>query len=205
MITIAIQAGGRSSRIGSDKASTKLGGIPLVEHVLARVEGLGDEILITTNHPADYAYLGVRLVADQTPGAGALAGLQTALSAATGNLVLVLACDMPFISRPFLEYMLRLSEDFDAVIPKYQEMYEPLQAVYKKTPCLAAVERALAVGNRRMISFLPDLKVRTIDPHDLAHLDPEGLSFFNINTLDDLNYAEQIIAQRDSGEIPKAS
>jgi molybdopterin-guanine dinucleotide biosynthesis protein A len=200
VITIAIQAGGLSSRMGSDKAAIKLAGIPLIEHVLARVEGLGDEILITTNHPDEYTYLHKRLVPDLTPGVGVLEGLHTALSAAAGNLVLVLACDMPFVSRPLLKHMLHLANDFDVVIPKHYEMYEPLHAVYRKRICLAAVERALAAGERRMISFLPGLNVHTLDRLGLAHLDPEGLSIFNINTPDDLNYAEQFLAQRDIGD-----
>jgi molybdopterin-guanine dinucleotide biosynthesis protein A len=199
VITIAIQAGGRSSRMGSNKAFITLAGKPLIEHVLARVEGLGDEILITTNHPAEYGYLDKRLVPDLIPGAGALAGLRTALSAAAGTLVLVLACDMPFVSRPLLKHMLCLAKDFDVVIPKYREMYEPLHAVYQKTSCLAAVERVFSAGERRVISFLPDVNVHTIDPHDLARLDPEGLSFFNINTPEDLNHAEQLLAQRGVG------
>ncbi len=186
--------------MGSDKASVKLAGKPLIEHVLARVVGLGDEILITTNHPAEYGYLDTRLEPDLTPGAGVLAGLHTALSAAAGTLVLVLACDMPFVSRPLLEHMLRLAKDFDVVIPKYRKMYEPLHAVYRKTSCLAAVERVLMTGEQRVISLLSGLNVRTIGPPDLAHLDPEGLSFFNINTPDDLIYAEQLLSQRRAGE-----
>ena len=196
MISIAIQAGGRSTRMGSDKAAIILAGKPLIEHVLTRVEGLGDEILITTNHPAKYDYLHLRLVPDLTPGIGVLAGLQTALSAASGDLVLVLACDMPFVSRPLLKHMLHLAKGFDVVIPKYDMKYEPLHAVYRKRSCLTPVESALAAGERRMISFFPGLNVHALDPLDITHLDPEGLSFFNINSPDDLHYAEQLIAQR---------
>ena len=113
MLTVAVQAGGRSSRMGEDKALLQLDGIPLIERLLQRVSGLGDEILITTNRPQDYQYLGLRMASDPEPGAGALHGLHTALKAARGQTVLVLACDMPFVSRPLLEHMLQLAEAAD--------------------------------------------------------------------------------------------
>src|SRR3989337_991257 len=118
MLTVAVQAGGRSSRMGEDKALLQLDGIPLIERLLQRVSGLGDEILITTNRPQDYQYLGLRMASDPEPGAGALHGLRTALEAARGQTVLVLACDMPFVSRPLLEHMLQLAEAADLVVPR---------------------------------------------------------------------------------------
>jgi len=148
MLTVAVQAGGRSSRMGSDKALLRLDGIPLIERLLQRVSGLGEEILITTNRPQDYQYLGLRMASDPEPGAGALHGLHTALEAARGQTVLVLACDMPFVSRPLLEHMLRLAEAADLVVPRRGGEYEPLHAVYSKG-CLPALEAALQQGERR--------------------------------------------------------
>ena len=116
MLTIAIQAGGQSRRMGSDKALIHLGGKPLIEHILERVDGLGDEILITSNYPESLAYLEIPLVPDAIPGAGALAGLYTALEAAQGDRVLVLACDMPFANRQLLEFMIKLDPSVDIVI-----------------------------------------------------------------------------------------
>ncbi len=107
MLTVAIQAGGRSERMGRDKARVLLAGRPLITHVLDRVAHLGTEVLVTTNVPEDYAFLGVRLAADEQPGAGALAGLRTALRAASHETVLVLACDLPFVCLPLLEHMLQ--------------------------------------------------------------------------------------------------
>ena len=91
MKTIAVQAGGRSSRMGEDKALIQLAGKPLIEYVLDRIHGLADEILITTNQPEALAYLDLRMVGDEIPGAGALNGLKTALSAALGEMTLVLS------------------------------------------------------------------------------------------------------------------
>ena len=193
MITVAIQAGGQSQRMGRDKALISLGGRPLIVHVLDRVVGLGDEILITTNQPQAYTAFGGRLVSDAAPGAGALAGLHTALSAARGETVLVLACDMPFVSRPLLAHMLSLAPEADVVAPRPGGEYEPLHAVYARS-CLPAVEAALQAGEERVISFYPKVRVKVVEEPELAAYDPAGLSFFNINTPVDLTRAEEILA-----------
>jgi len=195
VLTIAIQAGGESYRIGRNKALLPLAGRSLIEHVLARLEGLGDEILITTNLPQDYSFLGLRLVADLVPGIGALAGLHTSLAAARGRSVLVVACDMPFISRPLLEHLVGLAPQADVVIPRHDDKYEPLHAVYNQRNCLPALENALAAGARRLISFFPQVKVLPVEESELARLDPQGLSFFNINTPEDLAQADMMLAE----------
>jgi molybdopterin-guanine dinucleotide biosynthesis protein A len=192
MLTVTIQAGGLSSRLHGDKALMPLAGKPLIEHVLQRVEGLGDELLITTNRPEAYAYLGVRLVRDAYPGAGPLGGLQTALRAASGETILVVACDMPFIELSLLEHMLGLAPKVDVVVPRPNDLYEPLQAVYARS-CLPAIEKALKAGKQRVVSFFPDVRVLTIEDDILDRLDARGLSFFNINTLEDFTKAELML------------
>jgi len=193
MVSVAIQAGGRSERIGRDKALVPLAGRPLIVHILERAAPLGDEVLVTTNSPDAYAFLGVRLVADERPGAGALAGLQTALRAARHDVVLVLACDLPFVCVPLLEHMLGLAAQADAVVPRWRGELEPLHAVYRRT-CLPAIDLALAEGRQRMISFLPAIRATIIEEDQVAVFDPLGLTFFNINTPDDLQTAERILA-----------
>ncbi len=192
MITIAIQAGGRSSRMGRDKALLPLGGKPLIEHVLQRVAGLGDEVLITTNQPDDYAFLGLRMVGDRQPGAGALDGLLTALEAARGDRVLLLACDMPFVSRPLLDHMVGIDSDAEVVIPRRGGRLQPLHAIYAAS-CAAFVREALKAGEKRMISFFPSVETSIVEQEILDQYDPKGLSFFNVNTPDDLEQAEQTL------------
>jgi molybdopterin-guanine dinucleotide biosynthesis protein A len=193
MITIAVQAGGKSSRMGEDKALIRLGGIPLIERVLTRIDGLADEILITTNRPETLAHLNLRMAGDEVPGAGALQGLKTALSAARGEVVLILSCDTPFVSRELLEHLLDRAHEADVIVPKHGDKYEPLQAVYNRARCLPAVEAALVSGERRMVSFYPQVRVLPIEEHVLSKLDPSGLSFFNLNTAEDLERAEQLL------------
>lgn len=193
-ITIAIQAGGQSSRMKRDKGLVPLAGQPLIEHVLARVEGLGDEILVTTNRPADYAFLGLPTAADDKPGAGALVGLQTALRAANGEEVLVLACDMPFVNRGLVEHLLALAPEADVIIPRWAGRWQTLHAVYARR-CLPAIEAALARGDMKMVSFLQDMRVREVGEAEVARFDPQGRSFVNINTPAELASAEQLLSE----------
>ena len=193
MITIAVQAGGKSSRMGEDKALIRLAGIPLIERVLTRIDGLADEILITTNHPGTLAYLNLRMAGDEVPGAGSLHGLKTGLAAARGEIVLAISCDTPFVSRELLENLLSRAHEADVIVPKHGDKYEPLQAVYNRARCLPAVEAAIVSGERRMISFYPQVHVLPVEEHVLSNLDPSGLSFFNVNTAEDLERAEQLL------------
>jgi molybdopterin-guanine dinucleotide biosynthesis protein A len=196
MLTVSIQAGGKSTRLPGDKALMPLAGKPLIEHVLRRVERMGDEILITTNRPEDYSYLGVRLVRDTNPGAGTLAGLQTAIQAANGDTVLVVACDMPFVQPDLLAHMVSLVPGVDVVVPRHGAFYEPMQAVYARS-CLPAIEDAIEAGEKRVVSFYPEVHVRTVEDEMLKTLDPDGRSFFNLNTPEDFARAEEFI--RESG------
>lgn len=194
MLTIAIQAGGRSERIGVDKAHLPLGTMPLIEHVLNRISGLGDELLITTNNPEDFAYLGIRTVPDLLPHSGAVVGLHSALSAAQNDRVLSLACDMPFISRKLLEHMTTLATRADVIVPFYKGEYEPFHAIYSRN-CIAAIEDMLRVNQMRMINIYERVSVHTIGEKAINAIDPSGLTFFNINTSEDLTLAEELLDQ----------
>lgn len=178
--------------MGRDKGLVPLAGKPLIEHVLSKLTGLSEEILITTNAPEQYAYLDVHTVRDRVPGAGALAGLYSALAAAKGDHILVVACDMPFVNRRLLEHLCRLAPNGDVVVPYYNQKYEPFLAVYARS-VLPEVEAALSTGQRRMISFYPKVKIHTVEAETLDQFDPERLSFFNINTPEDLAHAEEIL------------
>jgi len=202
VITLAVQAGGRSSRMGRDKALIPLGGIPLIEHVLRRTAGLAEEVLITTNRPADLVYLGVRLVADREPGAGALPGLLTALEAAHGETVLLLACDLPFVCRPLLEHLLSRAPEAQVVVPQWNDSLEPLHAVYSRS-CANAVRAAVQAGQQRVIDILPRVTQRVVDEAAIAQFDPHGWSFFNVNTPQDLVRAERVLAgQPNAPHLP---
>jgi len=186
MISVAIQAGGKSRRMGEDKALVPLVGKPLIEHVLDRLSGLGEDVFITTNNPDALRYLGIRLVQDVVPGAGALSGLRTALETARGDPVVVVGCDMPFANQALFDYMLQRMNCFDVVVPFIEGFYEPMHAVYARS-CLPAVRRVLGQGKKQIISFFPQVRVLLIDSLAVRKLDPSGRAFLNINTPDDLS------------------
>ncbi len=194
MLSVVIQAGGRSSRMGQDKAFVKLGGKALIELVLERVSGIGDETLVTTNDPTRFARFGIRTVQDDMPGAGALHGLRTALASARHEHVLLVACDMPFLQRALLDYILSLAGEGDVVVPVPGGRHEPLLALYRREVCLSAVDRVLEAGERRMISFYPAVRVVEIDDARLDELDPDRMSFFNVNSPEDVLRAEGMLA-----------
>ena len=200
MVTLAIQAGGRSSRMGTDKGLVELAGKPLVRHVIDRLGALAGEVLVTTNQPQAYAAFGVRTAGDRRPAAGALDGLLTALEAANGYPVLIVACDMPFASRPLADHLLSLSAAAEAVVPRPGGEYEPLFAVYRRT-CATAIRRALDAGQRRVISFFPDVRLRVVEAAEAQAIDPDPWCFFNVNTPDDLAEAERRLRAAGAKEI----
>lgn len=187
--------------MGRDKGLVELGGRPLIRHVIDRLARLADEVVVTTNDRERYAFLDVRLVSDAVPGAGALPGLATALDAAHGDRVLIVACDMPFASAKLAARLLELTLDADVAIPRREGEFEPLFAAYRRD-CLAAIRTALTAGQARMISFFPSVRVRPVEAKEWESLDPGGRSFFNVNTPDDLRRAEAMWAEERASRLP---
>ncbi len=194
MISLAIQAGGQSSRMGQDKGLLPFLGVPLIEVVLQRLQKLAAETYITTNRPEDYAFLGLPCIPDLLPGTGALGGLYTALQAAEYPLVIVVACDMPFANPQLLSACVQIcqTENAAAVIPSTALGLEPIHAVYRAKECLPAIEQALAAGKKRMISWHAAVDVRVLSPQETAAHDPQGLAFKNLNTPAEFQEAEAI-------------
>lgn len=197
MLTLVIQAGGESKRMGQDKALMPFLGAPLIARVLQRLQPLAAETLVTSNRPENYAFLGLPLITDRIPGRGALGGLYTALSAATQPLVAVVACDMPFASPTLLEAALRLltAEAWDAVIPRTEGGAEPFHAVYNRERCLPLVEAAIQADQWRVDAWFSQARIRFLTPDEVRAHDPGGLAFWNVNTPEEFAQAEQIALQ----------
>ena len=189
--SIAILAGGRSRRMGQDKGLAPLGGRAMVEHVLAAAAPLGAEVFLATNRAEDYAYLGLRIAQDEWPGSGSLEGLRTALAAAATEKVLVLACDLPFLRRPLLEHLARQTGEFQALVPRVGGRLHPLVATYERS-CLPEVEAARARGEMSLQALLETIVLLELDETHVRNLDPDGLSFINVNSHDELMEAERI-------------
>jgi molybdopterin-guanine dinucleotide biosynthesis protein A len=193
MLSIVIQAGGESRRMGQDKALIPFLGRPLIQRVIERLTPIADEILVTTNRPDDYRFLDLPLFPDLKPGRGALGGLYTALSSATCEAVAVVACDMPFASASLLEAASKLlvQEGADVVIPDSGDGLEPLHAVYRRETCTPAIESAIEADKWRLISWFPQVKVRVLQPDEIKTYDPSGLAFWNLNTPEEFAEAER--------------
>lgn len=194
MLTVCIQAGGQSSRMGEDKALKTFLGRPLIQRVIERLSLVADELFVTTNHPDDYAFLKLPLISDLKPGRGALGGLYTAIASASNPMVAVVACDMPFVSATLLEAATRLmvEEGVDVVIPKSEEGFEPLHAVYRRETCLPAIEAAIEADQWKVVAWFPQVKVRVLTSEEIKRYDPSGLAFWNVNTPEEFAKAEEI-------------
>ena len=181
MLTVVIQAGGASSRMGEDKALKPFLGRPLIQRVIERLTPIADEMIVTTNRPADYEFLNMRLVADLKPGRGALGGLYTAIASAASPFVAVVACDMPFASPMLIEGARRLmvEEEADVVIAKTEAGYEPFHALYRRETCLPAIESTMDADQWKVIAWFPQVKTRTLSLVEMKSLDPSGLCFWN--------------------------
>jgi molybdopterin-guanine dinucleotide biosynthesis protein A len=194
MLSIVIQAGGESRRMGQDKALLPFMGRPLIERVLQRVAPIADEVLITTNRPDAYAYLGVRLASDVLPSRGALGGLFTALSFASQPLAAVIACDMPFINPDLLaaeRHLLEMS-GADVVVPRTDSGLEPFHAVYRRQNCLPHIQAALEADKWRVDSWYSQVKVHIMHTEEILSHDPRQLSFWNVNTPEELEVATRL-------------
>lgn len=189
-LTVAILAGGKSSRMGTDKSFVNYRGRPLIEIVIEQVAGLGGELILVTNKPADYAHLGLPMVGDLYPDHGSLGGIFTAVSSASYHHTLVVACDMPWLSRPLLTHMISQRQSADVIVPRWHKYPEPLHAIYSKA-CLAPIEAYLRDRRLKIIQFYSEVQVHFVEEAVIKRFDPGGRSFANINTLQDLNELEK--------------
>ena len=198
-LTVAILVGGYGSRMGGvDKASLELDGKPLLDRVLDAVAPLASETLVVANDDRLAGDPRFRVLRDPEPHAGVLPALLTALDAATSPLLLLLACDMPFVDRKVIGFLLDLAATHDAVMPYVQSFPQAMHAVYRVAPCRVAVRNLLEDerGGRRMISFLDDVNTIRVQEDEIRQVDPEIRSFFNVNTPYDLEAARHLVGER---------
>ncbi len=199
MLTVAIQAGGQSRRMGQDKALLPFLGKPLITRIWERLKPIADEIIVTTNCPKAYQFLGLPLFPDLIPGRGALGGLLTALTSASQPLVIVVACDMPFISSALLlaERDLLLQTQADAVVPHLGVGSEPFHAVYRRAACLPAIQSAIESDKWRADAWFSQAKIVLMREEQIRQVDPQYLSFSNVNTPEELQQAERLAQMLD--------
>ncbi len=195
-VTGIILAGGGSRRLGRDKASEPVDGRPLLQWVAERLEQAAAEIVVVKaagqRLPSIATRTPLKVTEDILPGRGPLAGIHSGLQSASHELSIAVGCDMPLLCVPLLRRLCELAEGYDVVMPTRGGQPQPLHAVYRRS-CVAAMEKELRAGRHRVISFLGAIRVRYVGEEEWASYDGEGLSFFNVNTEEDLRQASLLL------------
>lgn len=183
MPSAAILVGGRARRFdGRDKGALVIGGRSIIERQLAELTQLTDDILVVGGPAPPQAP--VRVVPDRVPDCGPLGGLDAALAAARDDVLVLLACDMPYVTAGLLGHLLALTKEADAVVPRTDRGYHPLCAAYTRA-CGAAVARCLAGGRLKMVGFLGEVRVRVVTGTELDAFGDRNRLLANVNTLAD--------------------
>ncbi len=198
--TAVVLAGGRSTRLGRDKAMLEFGGRPLLARVVDTASSLCDEVIVAGawRRPEQWTGIDAVWVDDAAGIAGPLAGLRSGIKASTRPLCLAVACDMPFLSGPLLEHLIESIGDSDACVPRVNSTVQPLHAVYS-TRILPIIDSFIRSGGRSLLGLLDRLNAAYLSEHDCAAFDASGLSTFSLNTREDVQFAVEEWARRTAG------
>jgi molybdenum cofactor guanylyltransferase len=180
---------------GVNKALLEVGGSRIIARTASALCHVFEEVLVITNSPDDFQFLGLPMLRDVVPGRGSLGGLYTGLRACKGDYGFLAACDMPFLSVAVIRYIANSVEGFDVVVPRISGMLEPLHAAYSRE-CLPHIEELLQHDDLRIFNLYDKVKVREVPEADLVPLDPDLGFIVNVNTPEDLERARDFIAQR---------
>lgn len=190
-MTGIILAGGKNTRIGVNKAFLKIHDTIIIEEIITKLSKSFSKTIVITNAHKFYRYLGVELVKDIIPDKGSLGGIYTALVTSKSHHNFVIACDMPFVSHELIEYMIANAEGYDVIIPKLNNCFEPLHAIYSKN-CIRPIKEQLDCNNLKILDFFDKVKVKYISEEKINQFDSRGITFFNINTKENIFEAERI-------------
>lgn len=198
MITGIILGGGKSIRLGEDKVTLRWGGGTLLDNQVNKLRSFCQELVLVTNQPQSvYRTAGLKVVFDEVPYQGPLGGIVAGLKASESPYNLVVAVDMPFVEKRIIELMVKEMEQFDVVVPESDRGLEPLQAIYSQD-CIGPAEKHLKKGDRRIVSFFDEVKVKVIEKEGIKKLNKDFTSFFNINTREDY---EKALSTREETEV----
>ena len=181
-----ILSGGKNIRMGQNKAFIQIEGIPIIQRIVDLFQELFREIIIIANERQPYLRFKAKIHGDLFPDAGALGGLYTGLFYSSFFYSFAVACDMPFLRRPVIEYLLSKVEGYDVTIPRTEDGYQPLHAAYSKN-CIGPIERILGDGKRKIVDLLPFVHVNVLKTNEILPIDSKMESFININSLADLS------------------
>lgn len=190
-----VLAGGKGLRIGGEKAFLEINGENLLQRVISRLDFLNSDIIIVIAEKQKLPQLAynqsLKIVTDIYPRKGPLAGIYSGLLNSCSEKTFVVACDMPFLDKELISYLLEVSIGFDITIPRFGNIVEPLHSVYSKN-CLEAIVKLLVSNNLKVDNLLKMVKVRYVEAQEVNYFDPDHFSFFNINTKKDLIFARKL-------------
>jgi molybdopterin-guanine dinucleotide biosynthesis protein A len=185
-----ILSGGKSLRMGKNKAFIEVEGIPLIFRVHTLLSQIFSEIIVVANEREPFAALDAKIYGDLIPNRGALGGLYTGLFHSEFPHAFVVGCDMPYLKRALIQWMIERIEDYDVVVPRTRDGLEPLHAIYSKN-CLKSIRAVLDQGKLRILDFYPLIRVRIVDETEFSSLDRAMESFINVNTPAELSSLEK--------------
>jgi molybdenum cofactor guanylyltransferase len=188
--TAIVLAGGRSSRMGTPKALLAFDGQPLIIHVVSTLQRLFGEVVVVAAPGQDLPPMPVTLVRDEVAHQGPVGGLCYGLRAATGDVCFVTSCDSAFLNPSLVSHLVSRIAEHDVVVPRWEGRFQPLHAVYRRS-VLPLLEGQLARGELRPVFLFDKVQTLQIDEDEIRRCDPEGLSFFNMNTPEDYEEARK--------------
>jgi len=194
MFTAAILAGGQARRFGGKpKGLLSIGNKRIIDHQIEILRMVTDQIGIVTTDLKNYETLGLPFWEDLIPGAGPLGGIYTALNHSKTSETLIVASDMPFLDRKFLQYLAKISnQGFDVTILRSTDGQQPLCACYNQR-CTEIIKKKIEERALKVTDFLSEVTIREIGPKEIKLFDPEDKLFFNVNSLDDYNHCLKLM------------
>jgi molybdopterin-guanine dinucleotide biosynthesis protein A len=184
-------AGGKSSRMGAPKAWLEFDGRPLLQHLVERMEKAFPEAVVVAAPGQELPVTAARVVYDENPGEGPVAGLVVGLREVTAPLAFATSCDVPFLSPDVAVYLAGLAASYDVVVPEWEGRLHPLHAVYR-TAVQPLLAEQLAQGRRRPVDLFDRVRTLVVQEEELRALDPEGCSFLNMNSPEDYERARKL-------------
>ena len=183
-----VLAGGKSSRMGRPKALLPFDGEPLIAHIVRALKRIFAEIVVVAAPGQEMPALTVKLMRDEVAYQGPVGGIYYGLKAAGGEFCFVTSCDVAFVNSPLISYLTSQISQHDVVVPYWQDRFQPLHAVYRRS-VLPLLEAQLERGELRPVYLFDKVRTRRVAEEEIRSFDPQGLSFFNMNTPDDYETA----------------
>ena len=190
-MTGIILAGGKNSRMGTNKAFLQINGVRLIDNILGIFQEIFNEIIIVTNKPLAYIeFSTASIVTDVYKGKGPLGGIYTGLFYSKNNYAFVSSCDMPYLNKDFILSMTEQTGKHDVIVPTCAEGFQPLHAIYSRN-CLPAIKRLLITNKLKVTGFYNEMHLLKIPREKIQPFNPDDRLFLNINTPDDLKVRDR--------------